>query len=547
MNIRITINIIFIVILFYSPPLYGGDVVSRYVDGMTLKQKIGQLILIGLPGKDLDKKDISHIKKIQPGGIIFYRRNLNEASDIQNMVCLIKNIFHDPALPMFFAVDQEGWIVHRIAGDLYLPPSAPAVGAAHSERLAEELGIALGKSLSNLGININLAPVLDVPSGGENSPMARRSFSDDFDIVAKLGIAYLRGIKAAGLLATAKHFPGIGRTHDDTHNKLAHIVWKSQEEKKRDVAPFLAAIEAGVDIVMAGHVIAEPGDSVEPVSLSSYWMRNVLREEMGFNGLILVDNIEMKAIERNMSVAQAAVQAFKAGADLIMISHERKNQEAVFRAIVDAVNKGDISVPRLEESLRRIIAAKIGVLYRSAKKDSSYDLGTLSRMIAERSIVELRMKESSHSPIGEDQDVLYVGNNISFFAALQKVFEKTEILKIPLQDFKKLAQEVSIQEILRDFDMVIVDAGYQDAEQIVSLCRELYVNYVVVLRNPLVARYTLERLAPKRLLITFDNSNTHFRAAAEILSGKRMALGRLPYDVRLPEIYMYTYKREAAD
>ena len=211
------------------------------------------------------------------------------------------------------AIDQEGGLVHRLRGDYYRPPSAPAIGAAHSEELARNVGLATGSALRELGININLTPVLDMPANILTSPMTMRSFGDHPQTVEKLGTAYIRGIQDAGLLAAAKHFPGIGRGLGDSHFKVPHLFWETNGERENDLLPFRGAVQQGVDLVMVGHVIAEPGDARLPVSLSSFWMEEVLRQEMGFKGLVIVDNIEMKAIQDLMSIPEAAVQSFKAG------------------------------------------------------------------------------------------------------------------------------------------------------------------------------------------------------------------------------------------
>jgi len=263
--------------------LSAADRVEEYINGMTLREKVGQLILLGIQGRGFDAKNNGHIKKINPGGIVFYGRNLKDADDIPHLISKIQSFFGKRDLPMFFAVDQEGGLVHRIEGEMYRPPSAPAMGAANSEELSREVGQSVGQALKALGININLAPVLDVPADIRSSAMAMRSFGSDSRAVARLGTAYIRGLRDAGVLATAKHFPGIGRTNEDSHRSIPRIVWKSHNERDNDITPFRSAIREGVDIIMTGHVIAEPGDAGNLVSLSTYWMKGVLRKEMGFN------------------------------------------------------------------------------------------------------------------------------------------------------------------------------------------------------------------------------------------------------------------------
>lgn len=526
------------VLFFWSCQVLYADDVSKHIAGMTIRQKVGQILLIGLQGKNLDPKDIVHIKKINPGGIVFYRRNLSDASDIALLIAKIKTSLNS-ATPLFFAVDQEGWIVHRIGGELYTPPSAPVIGAIGSEELAREVGLSVGNALRVLGININLAPVLDVPSDIMASPMVSRCFSNNFRSVEALGTSYLSGLKDAGLLATAKHFPGIGRAKMDSHYKLPHIKWGTPYEKEADIIPFAGAIRAGVDMVMVGHVIAEPGDGINLVSLSPYWLRDVVRKELKFNGLIIVDNIEMKAIEDIMPVSKAAVKAFKAGADIIMVSHEKKNQKAVFNALMNAVRTGDISRKRLNESVRRIIEAKKKITSKAGTEPNN-GLPVLSRLAAEGSVVDIRLKDVPSADINKEGKVLYIGNNLSLFDVIRDFFRYAEILGTPLLQYKELNPEINIKEFIQRFDGVIIDASYRDAAEIISLCKELNLEYVVILSSyPGYTLATINRLQPRRTVITLENSKPHLQTAAEIISGLRKAKGRLPYNLTLPADYAY--------
>ncbi|HID39020.1 MAG TPA: glycoside hydrolase family 3 protein, partial [Calditrichaeota bacterium] len=199
---------------------YAADKASDYISKMTLEEKIGQIMFIGFQGNSLNSKNMNHLKKINPGGIVFYRRNFEDASDIPSLISIIKSITKNHYLPLFFAIDQEGGIVHRIKGEYYKPPSVPAIGAINSAEITREVGLSVGNALRDLGININFAPVLDVPIDLLSSPMSRRSFSDNPKTVARLGTAYIKGLQDAGMLSTAKHFPGMGRTHEDSHHTL---------------------------------------------------------------------------------------------------------------------------------------------------------------------------------------------------------------------------------------------------------------------------------------------------------------------------------------
>lgn len=539
MNKIIFIILICLEILLPASYLFAGDDIDKYINTMTLRQKIGQIIMVGFPGQTFSEKDAVHLKKINPGGIVFYARNFKDATDVALLITKIKSITMNHELPMFFAIDQEGGIVHRIKGESYKPPSQPAIGATNSEELAREVGQSVGNTLRSLGININFAPVLDVPTDISSSPMTGRSYSHDPKTVERLGIAYINGLKEAGLLATAKHFPGLGRAQEDSHRSLPHITWKTQDEKDNDIMPFKVAIKEGVDIVMVGHFVAEPGDEKNPVSLSSYWMKDVLRKEIGFEGLIIVDNIEMKPIEDIIPISEAAVQSFNAGADILIVSHGRENQEVVFNALLDTVKKGDISAERLNESLRRIIEAKRKIASYKTDKGISYNLKDISRLVAENSVIALKLKDAPSYVINKNDKVLFVGHNLTLFNTIKDSFRHIEILNTTLQNYKKMKPEIPIVEFMKKFDALIIDADYSDALGIISICNDLNLKYVMVLSYPWNIQKILERSQPKWIIITYENSIIHLKTAIEIISGNRPAKGRLPYNLNLPDSYIY--------
>ncbi len=528
-------------VLFSVPHhgLHADDEASEYIKRMTLPQKIGQIMLIGIPRKILTSRDVNHLKKINPGGIVFYGRNFKDASDIPPLISKIKHIFNEYDLPLFFAIDQEGGIVHRIKGENYKPPSATAIGTINSEEFTREVAKSVGSTLRSLGIYINFAPVLDVPVDLMSSPMLMRSYSSNPKTVTRLGNAYISGLHDVGILATAKHFPGIGRTHEDSHITLPRITWETLDEKKSDLMPFRGAIQSGVDIIMVGHFIAEPGDSKNPISLSSYWMTDVLRKELEFKGLILVDNIEMKPIEDNMSISEASVQSFKAGADIIMVSHERKKQEEVFNALMKAVQKGDISIERLNVSLGRIIEAKKRMLSNEKVHEPSHDLKDILRLSSENSITVLTLKDAPLSTINKEDKVLFTGYNTTLFNTIKDTFKHTDILNTTLLNYKKLYPEIPLEEFIRKFDAIIIDALYSDASEIISICNDLNVTYAMVLSNPLNIQKILERFQPKCILITYENNRVYLKTAMEVITGVRRAKGRLPYTVNLPINYKY--------
>jgi len=537
---KVFFNTIVFLILIFLPlhGLYAAHETDEYIKRLTIEEKIGQIMLIGLQGKPLSSRDMNFLKKIKPGGIVFYGRNFKDASDIPPLISSIESIFNNK-LPLFFAIDQEGGIVHRIEGEYSKPPPAPAIGVINSEEFARDIGLSVGNALRDLGININLAPVLDVPLPLHSSPMTRRSYSNDPLTVARLGTAYITGLHDAGILATAKHFPGIGRTHEDTHSTLPRITWETKDERDSDLMPFQAAIKTGLDMIMVGHVIAEPGDSKHPISLSPYWMTEVLKKEMGFQGLVLIDNIEMKPIEDIMPIHEAAVQSFKAGADIIMVSHKRDTQKRVFAALVSAVIKGSVSLERLDESVKKIIEAKKKILSYKKTHISGKNLKDLSRFAAENTVTFLTLKNTPPDTMSTGDKVLFAGYNANLFKAIKETFKHADTLNTTVVNYNKLHPETPIEEFIKTFDVLLIDAAYTDASQIISLCNELNQKYFLLQMYFPDIQKTLQELKTKNILILYENNREHFKVAFEILCGLRQAKGKLPYNLSIPPHYTY--------
>jgi beta-N-acetylhexosaminidase len=524
--------------LLLSGPLHADRIDDR-IARMTLPQKIGQILMIGIEGHAIDSREASRLGKISPGGLVLFSRNFREPEDIPRLIAQMRPVSSDSGLPMFFAIDQEGGIVHRIGGELYMPPSAPAIGSTGSEKTAHDVGLAVGIALRELGINVNLAPVLDVPSDVPSSPMTFRSFSDDPEEVATLGASYIRGLREAGVLATAKHFPNLGRALTDSHFVLPLMKWGSREERDRDIMPYRRAIGAGVDFIMTGHVIAEPGDGIDPVSLSSYWLRDVLRTEMGFRGLVIVDNLEMKAIEGSTAVPEAAVRSFNAGADIIMVSHEPKNQEKVFRALLDAARRGIIPGKRLDESLRRIIDAKMKIAADTPQGIDAAALRDISRKVAEKYVTALKMRDVTFVPVRDGDKVLFAGNNLTLYNVVKDAFGPVEILNAPLQQFDSMNRDASVAALVSRFDAVIIDANYPGAPSVIALCDKFAINYFVVQNFlPRIGK-TIEQLRPRQIVLANEINAEYYRVALEILQGVRKETGKLPFHLPLPKDYTY--------
>jgi beta-N-acetylhexosaminidase len=328
---------------------------------MSLEEKVGQLFQVGFQSKSIDREIKDLIENYHIGGVIYFTRNIE---NLEQTASLSKNLQQlalnsGSGIPLFISVDQEGGKVRRIKDLTYFPANIE-IGATGDKELSRKAAAVTAKELKGLGINVNLAPVLDVNNNPANPVIGERSFGADPILVAEMGVAYIKGLQAEGIIATAKHFPGHGDTAVDSHFDLPVINHSRERLDQVELYPFKKAIEAGVDSIMAAHIYfstIEPEAGI-PATLSKAVLNDLLREELNFDGVIITDDMEMGAIKNSFGTAAGAVKTIEAGADIVLISHSYDKQKQAIEALIKAVENGRISEKRIEESLRRIIKLK---------------------------------------------------------------------------------------------------------------------------------------------------------------------------------------------
>jgi len=313
--------------------------------------------MVGFDALEPDEHITRLIKHHNVGGIILFRRNVESPKQVAALCQRLQAINAQVSdLPLLIALDQEGGMVMRIEQGVTPIPSAMAFQAAGSVHDCEQLHRISGEEMRQIGINMMLAPVLDVNNNRSNPVIGVRAFGEDADTVINYGTAALRGLKSAGVITIAKHFPGHGDTSTDSHFALPLITHDRARLDAIELPPFKAAIAQGVDAIMTAHVVfpaieKEPGI---PATLSKAVLTDLLRGELGFNGVIISDCLEMAAIVDGIGVTQAAVKTLKAGADIALISHLEERQQEAMDAALAAVESGEISLEHINESVQRI-------------------------------------------------------------------------------------------------------------------------------------------------------------------------------------------------
>ena len=337
------------------------------LDTMTLEEKIGQLFMLAFAGNRMDEARVLFEEHFV-GGAYLSNDNIPTARAAVQLTNTLQGYAGNTRLriPLLLGCDQEG------AWGVMIPDSTPgpgnmALGATHKPHLAYEMYKVLGTELAATGLNTLLAPCADCNSNPQNSIIGMRSFGERPELVASMVAAAVQGAHAGGVLATVKHFPGHGDTRLDTHRGLPTVGRPLDELRSIDLYPFAEGIKAGADIVMTAHIVFSALDQQAPATLSRIVLQDVLRGELGFEGLILSDSMNMGAMKKHYDPRWAVVQALKAGVDMIMLAEEHYDHDAtsyvqqqisLLEAVAKAVISGELPIERVNDAVRRVLQAK---------------------------------------------------------------------------------------------------------------------------------------------------------------------------------------------
>ncbi|MBI3039120.1 glycoside hydrolase family 3 protein [bacterium] len=321
-----------------------------------LKKQIGQLMVIGFQGTKPSDDFLEFVSEWGIGGIIFFARNIADPKELPKTISLLENASGGH---IFSAIDQEGGAVLRILQNGSLFPGAMALSATGDPSISGKVYRAIGMEMRSLGLNWNLAPVLDI-NDPSNPGIGIRSFGDSPRVVAEFGLEAIKGLKESGVFACAKHFPGKGSAKVDSHLTLPIIPYDKDRLFSVELVPFIEAIHAGVEAIMPAHVFFPAFETKPnlPATLSSSVLTDLLRKTLGFKGMLITDDLEMGAITETFGVADAARSAFLAGADLLLICHDLEKQRLAAKTILEEVKSSSLGAFRLEESKHRIFEAR---------------------------------------------------------------------------------------------------------------------------------------------------------------------------------------------
>jgi beta-N-acetylhexosaminidase len=323
---------------------------------MTSREKIGQLFMVGFLGTSVPPDLAAFIRDYKPGGVILFSRNLES---VEQIVQLTNDLQHcSPKSPLLISIDQEGGRVSRLPKGFTIFPPCELIGRCHSGELAYAAAATIAKELKAVGINMNMAPVLDVNSNPDNPVIGDRAFGSAAETVIEMGLVTAAGLHDHKVVACGKHFPGHGDTNADSHKELPVVEASRDRLETVEFPPFRRAVAAGIATLMSAHVLYKALDDQLPATLSREVMTHLLREQMGYDGVVLTDDLEMHAIVDHYGPGDAAVRALLAGCDMLLICKEREREIAAFEAVEKAVASGAIDTARLDQSVARIQRVK---------------------------------------------------------------------------------------------------------------------------------------------------------------------------------------------
>ena len=524
------------------------------VQGFTLQQKIGQMLMFGWQGST-DEENFTMceharilIEDFHVGGLCLFGRNVQSPEQVAKM---INEMQSRAEIPLLISVDQEGGMVARFKSPFAVFPGNMALGATGSVDYARRAAEAIGKQLSAVGVNMNLAPSVDVNINPDNPIIGVRSFGESPEMVGEMGSAAIGGYQSVGILACAKHFPGHGDTSTDTHHALPMIPYDRERLESVELVPFRAAAEAGVAAIMSTHIIFPALDETHPATLSEKILKGLLRDEIGYDGIVTTDCLEMKAIADNYSIDEIAVLAVNAGADILLSSHTLDFQVKLRDALIRAVESGAISEARIDQSVERILAAKRK--YNLASKCAvdvdavrkvvgSPEILALEREIAESSITIVRNQDGV-IPLETDARacIAVIGMHPAterFASAFAEVSPSTRSMKMDVAPTGE--QLAEMDALVKDSSAVVIvtfpkepwTRGLVDEDAQTAVVDRIFDSgvpaIIIAAREP----YALRRYPKARTsLATYGYTDASIHAADDVILGLAGPQGRLPVTI----------------
>lgn len=341
-----------------EPKPIEKDPIAETIKDMTIEEKLGQMLIVGIEGYEMDEGTEQMIEELHIGGFILFGRNISNPEQLLDLNNSLKAANSINKIPLFISVDEEGGRISRIPKVIKNLPTSKDIGKQNNEAFSYEIGMLLAEKVSAFGFNMDFAPVLDINSNPKNPIIGDRAFGSKAEVVRDLGVQTMMGIKSGGIVPVVKHFPGHGDTSVDSHVGLPSVENDLERLKSFELIPFKAAIDNGAECVMVAHILLSKIDAENPATLSKIIITDVLRNQLNFEGVVITDDMTMGAITKNYDLAEAAVQSVNAGTDIILVAHKYENALGTMKSLKAAVETGKITGKRIDQSVYRILKLK---------------------------------------------------------------------------------------------------------------------------------------------------------------------------------------------
>ncbi len=543
-----------------DPSIENLNRTNEIISKMTLSQKIGQMFVIGFSGTSMTNSLKNDIENYNFGNIIYMKYNVTNPDTLLEMSNSIqKAMVNYNTVPAFITIDQEGGRVARLTngGTHFISNMAmAATGNPYNSYLE---GLAMGKELSSYGINVDFAPVLDVNNNPENPIIGIRSYGDNPITVSSFGNEMIKGLKESNVMGCSKHFPGHGNTNVDSHYGLPTITSNIDELYQIELAPFISAISNGIDSIMTTHIIFTSIDEQYPATLSKKVITDLLRTELGYNGIIFTDGMEMGAVTNNFGgYDRTAILAVQAGVDILTYTSS-SNPKTAHKALMNAVSTGEITEERINESVRRILLKKLeyGMLdnYIKDKKD-------ISKLLEENKELNIKFAMESLTQVKGDFNVLdkskstliispetsyYLGeglysNSFANYASnylLSKGHVKVDYRTVSVNITN--TERTDILNIIKDYDQIVIamsNVKTNGYSQTANLINYITKNNVIVIALDTPYDYMSYNSSSysnviKNYICVYGYQEASVIALSKYLNGEFEAQGQLPINVHL--------------
>lgn len=516
------------------------------IDKMTIKEKIGQISMYGIDTTTITEDTINLIKEYKVGNIILFARNVESPRQLfeltQNLQKLAKEEFD---IPMFISIDQEGGMVTRIFEGSTFFPGAMTISATNNPDNAYNMGKIMGKELNALGVNMNLAPILDVNNNPHNPVIGVRSFSDNPQVVAKYSWNFAKGLQDEGVFATGKHFPGHGDTNVDSHLGLPTITHGLDRLNKVEFVPFRYNIDKGIKGIMSSHInFTELTKDGTPATLSKDVMTDLLRNDFGFKGLLVSDSMTMKGVVQKYSAEEATLMAINAGLDLTCLCHPESPRRETLEYLYKAYEDGRLTEETINERLIRVLKAKeelVNVNLNNSFEDVKEQVINEKHKLASYKVVEDALTLVKGENIKTTNNTLFVGykpraltiaDDTDGTSTLENVLNKeipnmdTVILEISptMDDINKIIEKSN------NYEQVILTtySGNTQPMQInlIEKIHEVHSNVTVIsMRDPYDLYYTN---SIKNYLTLYEYTPNSIQVLVKYLKGEITPKGVIP-------------------